>query len=254
MLAGRSLAEIEALYRQREPYYGGAHLTIDTTGLGRRPGRCARGVDASPEERMPSALDRDPAFLGAAASARSRARRDAVAGRARGGLSGPHPGSGRRSAGLGTRRRGRSARQRSASRAGGTGPGRSRGVLHGIPVGIKDIIHVAGMPTRAGAAFAHSVPAHDAAVVTRLRAAGAVILGKTHTTQFALRDPAPTRNPWNPRAHPGGLVGRLGRRGRRAHDSPRSRNPDRGIGAATGRLLRRDRLQGDVRARPSSMG
>jgi Asp-tRNA(Asn)/Glu-tRNA(Gln) amidotransferase A subunit family amidase len=83
--------------------------------------------------------------------------------------------------------------------------GRLRGLLHGIPVGIKDIIHVAGMPTRAGAAtFAHSVPAHDAPAVARLRAAGAVILGKTHTTQFALRDPAPTRNPWNREHTPGG--------------------------------------------------
>jgi Asp-tRNA(Asn)/Glu-tRNA(Gln) amidotransferase A subunit family amidase len=83
--------------------------------------------------------------------------------------------------------------------------GRPRGVLHGIPVGIKDIIHVAGMPTRAGAAaFAHSVPSSDAPVVARLRAAGAVILGKTHTTQFALRDPAPTRNPWNQEHTPGG--------------------------------------------------
>ena len=83
--------------------------------------------------------------------------------------------------------------------------GRFRGVLHGVPVGIKDIIHVAGMPTRAGAAaFAHSVPIADATAVARLRAAGAIILGKTHTTQFAFRDPAPTRNPWN-RAHtPGG--------------------------------------------------
>ena len=83
--------------------------------------------------------------------------------------------------------------------------GHHRGLLQGIPFGIKDIIHVAGMPTRAGAAaFAHSVPAHDASAVARLRAAGAVILGKTHTTQFALRDPAPTRNPWNREHTPGG--------------------------------------------------
>jgi aspartyl-tRNA(Asn)/glutamyl-tRNA(Gln) amidotransferase subunit A len=83
--------------------------------------------------------------------------------------------------------------------------GRMRGVLHGVPVGIKDIIHVAGMPTRAGAAaFAHSLPKDDAAAVARLRAAGAIILGKTHTTQFAFRDPAPTRNPWNRDHTPGG--------------------------------------------------
>jgi Asp-tRNA(Asn)/Glu-tRNA(Gln) amidotransferase A subunit family amidase len=83
--------------------------------------------------------------------------------------------------------------------------GRSRGPLHGVPVGIKDIFHVARMPTRAGAkAFAHSEPSEDAASVARLRAAGAVILGKTHTTQFAYRDPSPTRNPWNPEHTPGG--------------------------------------------------
>jgi aspartyl-tRNA(Asn)/glutamyl-tRNA(Gln) amidotransferase subunit A len=80
-----------------------------------------------------------------------------------------------------------------------------RGVLHGVPVGVKDIVDVAGMPTTGGArAFAHTRPAADAPAVARLRAAGAVILGKTVTTEFAYRDPAPTRNPWN-RAHtPGG--------------------------------------------------
>jgi aspartyl-tRNA(Asn)/glutamyl-tRNA(Gln) amidotransferase subunit A len=83
--------------------------------------------------------------------------------------------------------------------------GRSRGPLHGVPVGIKDIFHVAGMPTRAGAkSFAHSEPREDATSVARLRAAGAIIVGKTHTTQFAYRDPSPTRNPWNPEHTPGG--------------------------------------------------
>jgi Asp-tRNA(Asn)/Glu-tRNA(Gln) amidotransferase A subunit family amidase len=83
--------------------------------------------------------------------------------------------------------------------------GRSRGPLHGVPVGIKDIFDAAGLPTTAGArAFAHTRPAQDATAVARLRAAGAVILGKTHTTQFAFRDPAPTRNPWNHAHTPGG--------------------------------------------------
>ena len=83
--------------------------------------------------------------------------------------------------------------------------GRPRGPLHGVPVGIKDIFDVAGMPTTAGAReFAHTRPTRDSGAVARLRTAGAVILGKTHTTQFAYRDPSPARNPWN-RAHtPGG--------------------------------------------------
>ena len=83
--------------------------------------------------------------------------------------------------------------------------GHIRGPLHGVPVGIKDIIHVAGMPTTGGAKpWAHTRPTADAPSVTLLRAAGAIVLGKTHTTEFAYRDPAPTRNPWNLEHTPGG--------------------------------------------------
>jgi len=83
--------------------------------------------------------------------------------------------------------------------------GRLRGPLHGVPLGIKDIIHVAGVPTTSGArGFADVVPAEDAVCVARLRAAGAVILGKCHTTEFAFSDPAVTRNPWNADRTPGG--------------------------------------------------
>lgn len=83
--------------------------------------------------------------------------------------------------------------------------GRWRGVLHGVPVGLKDIYHVAGMTTTAGAGpFAHERPTEDAASVARLRAAGAILLGKTATTEFAYLDPAATRNPWNPEHTPGG--------------------------------------------------
>ncbi|MGH7310186.1 MAG: amidase [Candidatus Rokuibacteriota bacterium] len=79
------------------------------------------------------------------------------------------------------------------------------GPLHGVPVGIKDIIDVAGMPTTFGArAWAHRRAATDATCVARLRAAGAIILGKTVTTEFAYRDPSPTRNPWNRGHTPGG--------------------------------------------------
>ncbi|MFQ5828289.1 MAG: amidase [Candidatus Methylomirabilia bacterium] len=83
--------------------------------------------------------------------------------------------------------------------------GRFRGPLHGVPVGLKDIYHVQGMPTTAGAGgFAHEQPTSDAESVARLRGAGAVVVGKTATTEFAYLDPAETRNPWNPEHTPGG--------------------------------------------------
>ncbi|HLF77986.1 MAG TPA: amidase [Dehalococcoidia bacterium] len=79
------------------------------------------------------------------------------------------------------------------------------GALAGVPVGVKDIIDVGGLPSRLGAgAFAHSKPTQDSGPVARLRAAGALVLGKTHTTQFAYLDPAPTRNPWHRDRTPGG--------------------------------------------------
>jgi aspartyl-tRNA(Asn)/glutamyl-tRNA(Gln) amidotransferase subunit A len=83
--------------------------------------------------------------------------------------------------------------------------GKYRGPLHGIPLGIKDIIDVAGWPTTAGfEPWKDRVAQEDACVVKRLRAAGAVLLGKTVTTQFASFDPAVTRNPWNLERTPGG--------------------------------------------------
>jgi Asp-tRNA(Asn)/Glu-tRNA(Gln) amidotransferase A subunit family amidase len=83
--------------------------------------------------------------------------------------------------------------------------GHPRGPLHGVPIGIKDIIDVEGWPTLAGSRLRiGNVAAHDAPVVARLRAAGAVILGKTVTTEFASFDPPPTRNPWNLERTPAG--------------------------------------------------
>jgi len=97
------------------------------------------------------------------------------------------------------------ARAVAAERADEAKAKKFRGWLHGIPVGIKDIFDVAGMPTTCGAkAWAHTRPATDASSVARLRQQGAVILGKTHTTEFAYRDPSPARNPWNLEHTPGG--------------------------------------------------
>ena len=80
-----------------------------------------------------------------------------------------------------------------------------RGPLHGIPVGIKDIIDVFDMPTGCGSKrWANSYARRDATCVERLRQAGAVIMGKTVTTAYASFDPPITRNPWNPAHTPGG--------------------------------------------------
>jgi Asp-tRNA(Asn)/Glu-tRNA(Gln) amidotransferase A subunit family amidase len=79
------------------------------------------------------------------------------------------------------------------------------GPLHGIPIGIKDIIDVAGWPTLCGSKLREGhVAEKDAAVVDKLRKAGAIVLGKTVTTEWASFDPPPTRNPWNLNHTPGG--------------------------------------------------
>ena len=77
--------------------------------------------------------------------------------------------------------------------------------LHGVPVGIKDVIDTADMVTAYGSpAFARHRPATDAACVARLREAGAIILGKTVTAEFATYHPGPTVNPIDPARTPGG--------------------------------------------------
>jgi len=83
--------------------------------------------------------------------------------------------------------------------------GRALGPLHGVPIGIKDIFDTADMPTELGSpAWAGRAPRQDAAVVARLRAAGAVVLGKTVTTEYAYREPGRTTNPHDPARTPGG--------------------------------------------------
>ncbi len=84
--------------------------------------------------------------------------------------------------------------------------GRYRGPLHGIPVAVKDLVDTAGTRTTSGSKVrARNVPIKDAAVVERLKAAGAVIIGKTVTYEFAyVSVKSPTRNPWNLGRQPGG--------------------------------------------------
>jgi Asp-tRNA(Asn)/Glu-tRNA(Gln) amidotransferase A subunit family amidase len=82
--------------------------------------------------------------------------------------------------------------------------GRGVGALHGVPVAVKDIIDTADMPTEHGSAvFAGRRPTEDAVCVAALRAAGAIILGKTVTTELATLTPGVTRNPRNPAHTPG---------------------------------------------------
>ncbi|HEX5415588.1 MAG TPA: amidase [Chloroflexota bacterium] len=77
--------------------------------------------------------------------------------------------------------------------------------LGGVPIGIKDIYDIRGLPTRCGfGPWADRRADADATTVARARAAGAVFLGKTVTTQFAFADPPKTTNPWNPERTPGG--------------------------------------------------
>jgi aspartyl-tRNA(Asn)/glutamyl-tRNA(Gln) amidotransferase subunit A len=83
--------------------------------------------------------------------------------------------------------------------------GRTIGPLHGLPVGIKDIIDTAKIPTENGTAIdAGRVPTKDAALVSRLRQAGAIIMGKTVTTELAYFGPGKTRNPHDATRTPGG--------------------------------------------------
>jgi Asp-tRNA(Asn)/Glu-tRNA(Gln) amidotransferase A subunit family amidase len=77
--------------------------------------------------------------------------------------------------------------------------------LFGVPVGVKDIFRVEGFPTRCGSKLpAELFDGPETTCVTRLRSAGAIIMGKTVTTEFAYFEPGPTRNPRNPEHSPGG--------------------------------------------------
>jgi aspartyl-tRNA(Asn)/glutamyl-tRNA(Gln) amidotransferase subunit A len=87
--------------------------------------------------------------------------------------------------------------------------GRWRGPLHGVPFSVKDVIHVAGMPTVASSdAYPNRLAESDGLAVHRLRQAGAIVVGKTSTHEFALGVTSPqARNPWDSTRIPGGSSG-----------------------------------------------
>ena len=83
--------------------------------------------------------------------------------------------------------------------------GGARGPLHGLPLGVKDIIDTFDLPTEYGSPiYAGHRPAADAACVALARERGALVMGKTVTTEFATHPPGPTTNPHNPAHTPGG--------------------------------------------------
>jgi Asp-tRNA(Asn)/Glu-tRNA(Gln) amidotransferase A subunit family amidase len=85
------------------------------------------------------------------------------------------------------------------------GTGRALGALHGLPIGVKDIIDTADLPTENGTSIdSGRKPTKDAEIVRRLKQAGAVIMGKTVTTELAVYSPGKTRNPHDPERTPGG--------------------------------------------------
>lgn len=101
-----------------------------------------------------------------------------------------------------------SARAEAAAWDAEAAAGRWRGPLHGIPLTVKDVIDVAGAPTRAGSAAYDDLPADDAAAVARAREAGAIILAKVTTHEFALGVTSPqSRNPHDATRIPGGSSG-----------------------------------------------
>jgi aspartyl-tRNA(Asn)/glutamyl-tRNA(Gln) amidotransferase subunit A len=128
--------------------------------------------------------------------------------------------------------------------------GHYRGPLHGIPVAVKDLYDMEGLPTRCSSEVRHDhVTRADSACVERLKAAGAVIVGKTHTHEFAYGIVTPTTaNPWTPERIPGGSSGGSGA-------SVAARGCFMGLGSDTGGLdpnpggaLRHGRPQADLRS------
>ena len=104
--------------------------------------------------------------------------------------------------------------------------GKIRSPLHGLPISVKDVIHVKGMPTSSGSKVMEGfMPADDATAVRLLRAAGAIIVGKAQTHEFALGVTTPqSRNPWDTSRDPGRFQRRIGHHGSHWHESSQRRH------------------------------
>jgi Asp-tRNA(Asn)/Glu-tRNA(Gln) amidotransferase A subunit family amidase len=126
--------------------------------------------------------------------------------------------------------------------------GRQCSPIDGMPLGIKDIIETADMPTENGSPlFAGWRSERDGASVAALREAGAVIVGETVTTEFAATEPRGTRNPHDLRRTPGGIEQRFGGRRRGGNAQRRTRHPGNRVDHSASQLLRLHRLQGERR-------
>ena len=139
--------------------------------------------------------------------------------------------------------------------------GRPLGLLDGVPCTVKDLIDVAGHPTRRGSRLTSAEPATtDAPAVMGLKAAGAVILGKTTTTEFGWKSPGDcplngiTPQPMEHRAHDRRLVGGRRRRGGRLVRAAAHRHGCRRFRAHPGRLVRRGRAETDLRPHSAMAG
>ena len=130
---------------------------------------------------------------------------------------------------------------READRKGGRGP------LHGVPFGVKDVIDSAGLPTEYGSPAIHGGhrPDRDAACVAAMRASGAVLLGKTVSTEFATFTPGKTRNPHNPAHTP------AARRAARPRRSARPMTPIAFGNQTAGSLIRPAAFCGVVGLKPT---
>ena len=123
----------------------------------------------------------------------------------------------------------------------------SDGLIHGVPVGVKDIIDTKGIPTTHGSPIhKENRPCVDAPCVSLVRGAGGLIMGKTVTSEFAAQRPGKTKNPHNPCPLASGLIQRLCRGRDRLYGPRRIWHANRRVYRAARRILWLYRVQTDL--------